>query len=127
MHVVDTCGWIEWLTDGRLTSDFAPFLIDSANLVVPTLVQYELYKWCLRERDEAAALTVIGITEACQVKPLDTHTALSAAEFSAVHKLAMADAIVYATAIACGGELMTSDAHFAGLPRVRYWRKEPAT
>ena len=29
MHVVDTCGWIEWLTDGTLADDFAPFLCDA--------------------------------------------------------------------------------------------------
>lgn len=123
MHVVDTCGWIEWLTDGQLADVYAPYLTDSANLVVPTLVQYELYKWCLRERDEATALSVMGITEACLVKPLDTCTALTAAELSISHKLAMADAVVYATALACSGELITSDAHFEGLPGVRYWGK----
>lgn len=123
MHVVDTCGWIEWLTDGTLAEDFAPFLADSANLIVPTLVQFELYKWCLREKDEAAALDVIGITEVCVVRPLDTRIALSAADISARYKLAMADAVVYASALAAGGQLLTSDAHFAGLPEVRYWLK----
>lgn len=124
MHVVDTCGWIEWLTDGVLAENFAPFLTDSAHLVVPTLVQFELYKWCLREKDEPAALDVIGLTEACLVRPLDTRIALSAADFSVRHKLAMADAIVYASALAAGAQLLTSDAHFAELPNVRYWQKD---
>ena len=44
MHVVDTCGWIEWLVDGRLAENFAPCLSDTGNLIVPTLVQFELYK-----------------------------------------------------------------------------------
>ena len=122
MHVVDTCGWIEWLIDGALAKNFAPFLADSANLVVPTLVQYELYKWCLREKDEAAALDIIGLTEACLVRPLDTRTALSAADISVRYKLAMADAVVYASALAVGGQLLTADAHFADLPGVRYWQ-----
>lgn len=38
MHVVDICGWIEWLTDSVLAENYAPFLADSANLIVPTLV-----------------------------------------------------------------------------------------
>ena len=88
MHVVDTCGWIEWLTDSALAEHYAPYLADSANLIVPTLVQYELYKWCLREKDEAAALEVIGLTEVCLVRVLDTRIALSAADLSARHKLA---------------------------------------
>lgn len=124
MHVVDTCGWIEWLTDSVLAENYAPFLTDSANLIVPTLVQFELYKWCLREKDEAAAMDVIGLTEACQVRPLDTRIALSAADISVKYKLAMADAVVYASALAMRGSLLTSDAHFEGLPNVQYWPKK---
>ena len=107
-----------------MAKNYAPFLADSANLVVPTLVQYELYKWGLREKDEAAALDVIGLTEACLVRAIDTRIALSAADLSARHKLAMADAIVYATALSVGGKLLTSDAHFEGLPDVVYWKKK---
>lgn len=124
MYVVDTCGWIEWLTEGLLAEQYAPYLTHLDKLVVPTLVQFELYKWCLRERDEAMALEVIGMTESCRVWPLDTRTALTAADLAAQHKLAMADALVYATALSVKGELLTSDSHFAGLPQVRYWAKE---
>lgn len=120
----DTCGWIEWLTDGALADNFAPFLTDSANLIVPTLVQFELYKRCLREKDEVSALDVIGLTEACQVRPLDTRIALSAADISARYKLAMADAVVYASALAVRGMLLTSNAHFESLPNVQYWVKK---
>jgi len=124
MHVVDTCGWIEWLIDGALADKYAPYLADNDNLMVPTLVQFELYKWCLREKDEPTALDVIGITEACLVRPLDTRIALSATDLAIRHKLAMADAIVYATALVVGGQLVTSDAHFKGLPEVLFWQKK---
>jgi predicted nucleic acid-binding protein len=39
------------------------------------------------------------------------------------HKLATADAIVYATAQGHGAELLTCDAHFAMLPAVLYYSK----
>ena len=26
--LVDTCGWLEWLTDGVLADEFAPYLSD---------------------------------------------------------------------------------------------------
>ena len=35
----------------------------------------------------------------------------------------MADAIIYATALAMGADLLTCDAHFAKLPRVVYLAK----
>ncbi len=123
MVIVDTCGWIEWLTDGQLAEVYAPFLADSGNVIVPTLVQFELYRWCLREKNEAIALDVIGLTETCQVRPLDTRIALSAADLCAQYKLAMADAVVYASALAANAELLTSDAHFTALPGVHYWPK----
>jgi predicted nucleic acid-binding protein len=39
------------------------------------------------------------------------------------HKLATADAIIYATALASGADLLTCDRHFAALPEVRYVAK----
>lgn len=78
----------------------------------------------MRERDEATALGVIGLTEVCQAQVLDTRIALLAAELATQHKLAMADAIIYATARAAGGLLYTSDAYFSGLPGVYYWQKQ---
>ena len=42
--LVDTCGWIEWLTDGALADEYAPYLDDPKGLIVPTVLQFELYK-----------------------------------------------------------------------------------
>lgn len=53
--LVDTCGWIEWLTDGPAAQRFQPYLANPELVVVPTIVQYELYKWVCRERDEETA------------------------------------------------------------------------
>ena len=50
--------------------------------------------------------------------PLDTEIALAAAESCREHKLATADAIIFATARAQGAMLLTCDAHFEGLPGV---------
>lgn len=49
--LVDTCGWIEWLTDGPLAEDFGPCLQTSEVLLVPTALQFELCKWVKRERE----------------------------------------------------------------------------
>jgi len=62
-YLVDTCGWIEWLTDGILADSFAPYLRQPEELLVPTILQYELYRWVCRERDEETALEIIGLTE----------------------------------------------------------------
>jgi predicted nucleic acid-binding protein len=121
--LVDTCGWIEWLTDGALAERFAPHLKQPEEVVVPTAIQFELYKWVKRERDEVTALEIIGLTEQCRVVPLDTATALLAADLSLAHRLSFADALIYATAQQHGASLATSDDHFEKLPEVEFYRK----
>jgi len=117
-RLVDTCGWMEWLVDGPLAETFAPDLADPANLVVPTCLQFELYKWVKRERDERSALEVVALTDAADVVPLSTPVALSAADLALNHALSFADALIYATARQCDAVLVTCDDHFAGLDGV---------
>jgi predicted nucleic acid-binding protein len=124
MVLVDTCGWIEWLTSGALSRRYAPLFRQPQDLLVPTLVQYELYKWVCRERDEPTALEIIGVTEQGSVVPLDTSLALQAADLATAHQLATADAIIYATARQHGADLVTSDSHFRNLPGVTYLSKK---
>lgn len=119
MRLVDTSAWIEWLIaspTGRLVTAELP---GREQWLVPTIVQLELAKWMAREVDEDKADQVIAFTETCMVADLDTTIALSAAELCARHKLATADAIVYATALAYDAELLTCDKHFRGLPGVK--------
>ncbi len=122
-YLVDTCGWIEWLTSGKLIKLFEPYLTNPSQLIIPTLVQYELYKWISREKDTNTALEVIGITESATVIPLETGLALYAAETSKEFGLAMADAIIYATCREQNAVLITSDKHFKLLPQVKFFEK----
>jgi predicted nucleic acid-binding protein len=123
--LVDTCGWVEWLTEGPLAETFGRHLAATHELLVPTLVQYELAKWVTRERDEALAMEVIALTQQAQVVELDTNLALAAADAALAHRLAMADAVIYACARSHTATVVTSDAHFEHLPGVQYLR--PAT
>jgi predicted nucleic acid-binding protein len=123
MVVVDTSAWIEWLTDAPLAGKIAAYMERLDELVVPAVVQYELYKWAARERDEAAAIELIGLTGQAQIRPLDTPLAAAAAEASAQFALPMADAIIYACARSLGLPLVTCDAHFRELAGVEYLQK----
>lgn len=123
MRVVDTSIWIEWLIDSPLKQAVAKEFPVASQCIVPTIVQLELYKWLLREVGEAEADQVISFTQTCVVVTLDTKIALQAAELHRQYKLATADAIVYATALTNGANLITCDAHFEGLPDVVLIRK----
>jgi predicted nucleic acid-binding protein len=115
-RVVDTSAWIEWLTGGPLGKKLGQAFPDKANCIVPTIVQLELSKWLVREVGEEQADQVMAYTQKCLVVPLDTAIALLAADLHRQFKLATADAIVYATALKHGAELLTCDAHFKALP-----------
>jgi len=95
LRVVDASAWIEWIIDSPLGIQLAGWLPAKAQCIVPTIVQLELSKWLLRERGEEQADRIIAYTQTCIVVPLDT---------TAQHHQA---------------ELVTCDAHFAGLPDVR--------
>lgn len=122
-YLVDTCGWIEWLTNGKLASAFEPYFKHTETLIIPTLLQHELYKWICREKNLTFALEIIGITECGVVIPLDTNLALYAADMSKKYNLAMADAIIYATSQNQDALLVTSDKHFKNIPQVKYFEK----
>jgi len=50
MILVDTCGWIEWLTNGPLCSKYEAYFDHVESMIVPTSVQFELYKWVARQK-----------------------------------------------------------------------------
>lgn len=118
LRVVDTSAWIEWLVGSAVGKRLAKEIPEKSLCIVPTIVQLELSKWLWRELGEAQADQVIAYTLKCRVEPLDTATALLASDLHRQHKLATADAIVYATAVRHGAELLTCDAHFKDLPGV---------
>lgn len=119
MTLVDSSGWIEHLTDGPLAEVYGEHLADP-DLLVPTIVLYEVYEFARRETSEETALKVAARLQAGRVVPLDDVLSLEAAEISLRCGLAMADAIIYAVAQHHGALLVTSDDHFADLPGVKY-------
>jgi predicted nucleic acid-binding protein len=124
MRVVDTSAWIEWTSDTPVGRRLAPEIPAKDRWLVPTVVQYELVRWARRHFGEDAADKLLAHSMGCLVAPLDTRLATRAAECARAHALAMADAIIYATAIDAGADLLTCDSHFAALPGAVYFAKD---
>jgi len=120
-NVVDSSGWLEYFADSDRAAFFAPAIEDTANLVVPVISMYEVFKKVLRERGEDEAFQVAGTMQAGRVIDLNTALALEAAR----QPLPLADSIIYATALIHGATLWTQDEHFEGMPQVRYFSKPP--
>lgn len=117
MFLVDSSGWIEFFTDGRLAKEYSKYLNNLAKIVTPTIVVYEVYKKIKRERTEEDALLAVSLINRTSVIPLSESIALLAADISLKHSLPMADAIVYATALEENCKVITSDTHFNGLEK----------
>jgi uncharacterized protein len=127
MVLIDTSCWIEWLIGSPLGDRMGAHFPATDQIIVPTIVQLELAKWLEREKGEDAANRVIALTTTCFVVPFSTELALAAAALHKTHKLATADAIIYATAISFGATLVTCDAHFRGLDQVVFEAKGSGT
>ena len=116
LFLVDSSGWIEFLGDGPLADRFAPYFEREERLIVPVIVLYEVYKKLLSVRGSTAADRFLSAALRARVVPIDERLTMLAARISMDRRLAMADAMIYATALAAGARLVTSDAHFKGLP-----------
>ena len=120
--LMDSSGWIEFFTGGPLADRYAAYLAPQHEVVTPTIVLYEVYKKIKRERGEETAVLFSGRLTATRVVPLTDSIALLAADLSLQHGLAMADAVVYATARDQGAQLITGDADLKDFPDVVYVR-----
>lgn len=119
MNLIDSCGWLDFVFKGPNAERYSHYLLDQ-EVLVPTVVMYEVYKVLSRDATEDLALQAVARMKTMTVAPLTEDIALLAAELALQHRLALADAVVYATARAHEARLVTSDFHFAELPDVEY-------
>jgi toxin FitB len=120
LFLVDSSGWVEFLGDGPRAGKFAPYFEHEERLLVPVIVLYEVYKKLLSAQGSTAADRFLSAALRARVVPIDENLALLAARISLERHLAMADAMIYATALAANARLVTSDAHFRSLPNVTH-------
>ena len=120
MIIIDSCGWLEWFTDGRLADQYQEYLADADNILMPAIILYEVYKILKREVGEEKALLAAGYMQGYPVIPLDDTLALSAADIALQEKLAMADAVIVATSRAHNCTIISSDADLKDQVNVHY-------
>ena len=126
MKLIDTCVYVEVLR-GTPTGNLLKSLIPPpGQLLVSTMVLYELGKWLARNMGAEEADEFIAAMLTAQVIEPTAGIALLAAELSANHQLHALDALIYATALEHDAQLVTCDAHFKDLPNVDYTPKVPA-
>ena len=115
MIVVDSSGWLEFFSDGPYAEIFGNHLRDPSSVLTPTIAIHEVYKWVKRERSEEDALQAVAAMKRTNVTDVSEDLALTAADLSLTHGLAMADSMMLATARIYGAQLVTTDTDFEGI------------
>ena len=123
MIVIDSSGWVEFFTDGPLANAYAAKLRNLAAVVTPVIILYEVYKRLKRDLSEDDAVVAVSAMQRTQIVPVTGEIALTAADLSLEQGLAMADAMILATARMYRAELITSDRDFEAVPGVTYLPK----
>jgi predicted nucleic acid-binding protein len=122
-NVVDSSAWLEYFANESGAGNFAAAIEATDRLVVPSVCVLEVFKIVLRQRGENDALQAAALMQQGEIVNLDQPLALAAAKLGVLHKLPLADSIVYATALAVGGVVWTQDEDFDGLADVHYFPK----
>lgn len=116
--ILDSSGWLEYLTTDTKAALFASYFEGHRPILVPAIVLYEVRKVLLLRQTKD--ISDIFLSEALRrgIIPIDQEIVLSAAAVSIKYRLAMADALLYATSVREKAEFVTSDPHFKDLPGV---------
>lgn len=120
MNVVDSSGWLEYFAAGPNTVFFAEAIENVQELLVSTISFYEVARRMELQYNAPEIRRNLNAMRRGTMIPLDEPLALDAVQLSIRHKLPMADSMILATAYANRAPLWTQDAHFAGIPGVKY-------
>ena len=117
--VLDSSCWIEYFRDTPRADLFASVAEAPERMIIPIITVYEVTKKIRRELDE----TIAAFSESvmCRGRVMDIDLAL--VRQSVTLNLPLSDSLIYATAQAHKATLWTQDAHFEGLPSVKYFAK----
>jgi predicted nucleic acid-binding protein len=122
-YCLDTSAWIEITHAGPNAPKFAKAVEKAETLIVSTISIYEIARYTTRVADENATAEILSFLYQYDPTPITSEIAELAATLGPRHKLAMADAFIYATTLNQNATLWTQDEDFKGLPNVKYFPK----
>ncbi len=120
MNVVDSCGWLEYFSEGPNAPAFAPVIEDTERVLVPAVCLTEVFKVMHRQRGEEAAVDAMHAMNLAKIVDLGAEIAVAAAKLGLERDLPLADSVILATARAHGATLWTQDEHFKDMDGVEY-------
>ena len=119
MNMVDASGWIEFFLAGPNGPKFKPVIEKTDELLVTSINIYEVHRVLSRKLPAELRDTCLNLMRRAPIIDFTDALAIAAAELSLKHQLAMADAAMYAMALAHQATLWTQDADYQGLAGVQ--------
>lgn len=123
LHVVDSCGWLEYFLDTPLADFFEPVILDEDQLIVPVIALYEVHKRLSQLVPAELVNQCLQVMQRGKVVALDSEAALQASALAQQYNLAMADAMMYSIALQQQATFWTQDVDYQVLPDVRFQAK----
>ena len=123
MNVVDSSGWIEYLTNSARADLFAWPIEQRDQLLVPTISLFEVHKILSRSLSADWVDRCLNVMRQGRVLDLTDARAVAASKAARAHQLALADAAMFSMAQEHGATFWTQDVDYDGLPGVRYFPK----
>lgn len=120
MNLVDSSGWLSYLLDEPNADRFAPAIVATDSLVVPSIVILEVYRHLRRFLGIETAVRAVSPLQDGTGVDLTQEIALLAGELGLQHDLPLADSVILATARSFNAILWTQDSDFEGLEHVEY-------
>jgi predicted nucleic acid-binding protein len=120
VNLVDSSAWLEYFADGPNAGFFESPITRKSELIVPSVVIFEVCKRILQQRGEEEALRAVSALHGGTIIALSAELAVLAAGISYELKLPMADSLILATAQAHNAVIWTQDADFRDLPNVKF-------
>jgi predicted nucleic acid-binding protein len=111
--LLDSSAWIEIIASGPKMEECLKELKSAGRIIVPTLVIFEVYRKVTQMVSEEAGLSATALLNQYEVVVLSSDVALTAADISIQHALAMPDSLVLAHARTERATLVTLDNDFA--------------
>ena len=126
MLCVDSSGWIEFFLGSNAGRTFKPIIEQTSELVVPAVSIFEVHRFLSRTATAAVRNAAIEVMCRSTVIELTTARAIAASGMAQLHKLAMADAVIYSIAREFNATFWTQDMDYKDLPGVSYHAKDNA-
>ena len=123
MNVVDSSGWIEYLTDSARADLFASPIEQRNQLLVPTIALFEVHKILSRSLKANVVDRCLDVMRLGRVLDFTDARAVAASKISKAHSLALADAAMYSMALEFNAKFWTQDVDYQGLPQVQFFAK----